>query len=267
MSRPSDMFYVVYNGIRPDRVDADNLHLVNKKDKPPVVLIHGAGGTHLYWPTLIRRLVGYPVFALDLPGHGKSTGDGKQSIEAYADTVKAWMDFIGLGPAAFFGHSMGGAIVLNLALEYPQHVLGLGLLSSGARLRVHPALLESTTSEATLSIAVEQLIQWAFDPQFPPRQRQIAAKRMAETPAHVFHGDFLACNAFDVRDRLVEISQPTIVVCGAADQLTPVRFSEYLAGEILGAQLKIIHGAGHMVMLEQPAAVAEIMRGFLEGIR
>jgi pimeloyl-ACP methyl ester carboxylesterase len=133
-------------------------------------------------------------------------------------------------------------------------------------LRVHPALLESTASETTLSAAVELLIQWAFSAQFPPRQKELAEKRMAETPARVFRGDFLACNAFDVRNQLNEIHLPTLVVCGAEDHLTPVRFSEYLASEIQGAQLKIIQGAGHMVMLEKPAAVAEIMRGFLKAI-
>jgi len=266
MPRLSDLYYVVHMGICSDGANVDVASFTIKNNKPPVVLIHGAGGTHLYWPAVIRRLAGYPVFALDLPGHGKSVGDGKQSIQGYAAVVLEWLDIIGLGPAVFFGHSMGGAIALSLALDYPKRVLGLGLVSSGARLRVHPALLQSTANAATFSTAVEQIMQWAFSPQFSPRKMELAARRMAETPPHVLHNDFLACDDFDVRGRLVEISQPTLVVCGSADQLTPVRFAEYLVAEIPGAHLKIIPGAGHMVMLEQPDTVAEVMGEFLEGL-
>jgi pimeloyl-ACP methyl ester carboxylesterase len=53
----------------------------------PVVLIHGAGGTHLSWPPEVRRLAGVRVYAIDLPGHGKSPGRGQQSIAGYARSV------------------------------------------------------------------------------------------------------------------------------------------------------------------------------------
>ena len=66
-------------------------HAYQEGEKLPVVLIHGAGGTHLFWPSEIRRLLGFRVFALDLPGHGKSSGRGLQSIAAYATSVLDWM--------------------------------------------------------------------------------------------------------------------------------------------------------------------------------
>ena len=62
-----------------------------KPNRPPVILIHGAGGNHLSWPPQIRRLAGETIHALDLPGHGQSEGNGRQSIEAYADDVASFM--------------------------------------------------------------------------------------------------------------------------------------------------------------------------------
>ena len=59
----ADLYYHIYEGSEEGR-------------RPPVVLIHGAGGTHLHWPSEVRRLPGYRVLALDLPGHGKSGGAG-----------------------------------------------------------------------------------------------------------------------------------------------------------------------------------------------
>ena len=119
--------------------------------KPPVVLIHGAGGTHLHWPAPIRRLPEYPVYALDLPGHGKSEGRGQQSITAYAQCVLDWMDSLQMHKAVFIGHSMGGAVALTLGLQHPERVLGLGLVGTGARLKVAPAILEYAAREEMLT--------------------------------------------------------------------------------------------------------------------
>ena len=81
-----------------------------------------------------------------MPGHGKSPGRGRQSIEAYAADILKWMGEIELNRAVFIGHSMGSAIAIRLALNHPEIVLGLGLIGSGASLRVHPDLLDSTSS-------------------------------------------------------------------------------------------------------------------------
>src|SRR5512143_710306 len=93
--------------------------------RPPVVLIHGAGGNHLYWAPQIRRLAHERVFALDLSGHGKSEGLGRERIEAYAAQVVEFLMAVGLPSAVMAGHSMGGAVALQIALESPRSVLGL----------------------------------------------------------------------------------------------------------------------------------------------
>jgi pimeloyl-ACP methyl ester carboxylesterase len=232
-----------------------------------VVLIHGAGGTHLYWPPELRRLPGYRVLALDLPGHGKSAGRGLQSIAAYTQAVKDWLLALGLHSAVFAGHSMGSAIALMMALEHAEHVNGLVLLGSGARLKVSPELLENAASQTTFQNAVNMVIEWSFGFGALPRLKELAAQRMAETRASALYGDFVACNTFDVTARIEQIRQPTLVVCGSEDRMTPLRQSQFLADHIPGATLKTIPEAGHMVMLEKPQPVADILLGFLEGVK
>jgi pimeloyl-ACP methyl ester carboxylesterase len=161
---------------------------------------------------------------------------------------------------------MGSAIALSLALDYPEQVLGLGLLGAGGRLRVAPELLESAASQTTILKAVEMVISCSFSPQAPARLMELAAKRMAEVRPSVLHGDFLACDNFDVMERLTQISAPSLIVCGADDQMTPVRYSQFLADKLPNAVLKVIPDAGHMVMLEQPQAVAKALTEFLAGI-
>lgn len=234
--------------------------------KPPVVLIHGAGGTHLHWPPEVRRLPGYRVYAIDLPGHGKSPGRGQQSIAAYCSAILGWLEAIKIHSAVFIGHSMGSAIAITLALNNPEHVLGLGLIGAGARLSVNPVLLENTSNPTTFDSAITSIISWSFGPDTPERLVELATERMRETRPSVLHGDFMACSTFDETYRIPEISSPTLVLCGEQDKMTPPRLSQYLHSNIPDSQLNILNGAGHMVMLEQPGEVLKALNTFLDQI-
>ncbi|MDI6694690.1 MAG: alpha/beta hydrolase [Anaerolineales bacterium] len=234
--------------------------------RPPVVLIHGAGGTHLFWPSEVRRLAGYRVYALDLPGHGKSGGRGLQTISAYCQAVRAWLEAVGLHSAVFVGHSMGSAIALTLALDDPEHVLGLGLIGASARLRVAADLLEYASNPAMQQKAIELIVQRSFSPQTPASFVRLAGKRLAEARPSVLYGDFCACNDFDEIARVGQIRAPTLIICGAEDQMTPPRFARSLSESIPNSTLKMIPSAGHMVMLEQPRATAAALAEFLAGI-
>jgi len=237
------------------------------EETPPLVLLHGAGGTHLYWPPEVRRLHGYRVYALDLPGHGKSgASEGQQTIGDFAKHVLLWLESVHLPRAVLVGHSMGSAVALALAIHHPEHVLGLGLISAGARLRVHPELLENAANPTNFYKVVEMMVSFSFSPKTPPRLVELACKRMAETRQSVLLGDLLACNSFDVMDRLASIRHLTLVICGADDQLTPLRYAQYLANSIPAAQLNVIPNAGHMVMLEQPRVVADALLSFLREV-
>jgi len=242
-------------------------HCIKVTENPPLVLIHGAGGTHLYWPPEIRRLPGYCVYGIDLPGHGKSElCDGQQTIGEYAWYLVQWLESIQLRRAVLIGHSMGSAIALDLAIHHPEYVVGLGLISGGARLRVHPDLLNYAADKTTYSKAAEFLVSNFFSTNASPRLVQLASKRLLETRQSVFLGDLQACDRFDVMNRLGMIQQPTLVVCGTGDQMTPLRYAQFLSNTIPNAQLSIIPDAGHMVMLEQPRLVAESLLSFLKGI-
>jgi pimeloyl-ACP methyl ester carboxylesterase len=242
------------------------LHEGGKSTKPPLVLIHGAGGDHLSWPPEIRRLANARVFTLDLPGHGNSEGPGRQTVDDYADSVVGFLNAAGLSRAVFVGHALGGAIALTLAIDHPERVAGIGLISAGASLPISSSILENAANPATSLLAIQALLELMSIPQTPKNLRTQAFGQMSAIRPTLFHGDLLACDQFDVTSWLDAIQTPVLVLCGTDDQLTPRRYSEKLAGQIPGAALQTIEAAGHLVMLEHPRRVAGLLSVFLTSI-
>lgn len=241
-------------------------HESQNLSRPPVILIHGAGGTHLHWPPQIRRLPDQRIFALDLPGHGKSEGVGHQTIDDYAENILDFMKAIKLNSAVLVGHSMGGAIALTAAIRSPKQVSALGLVGSGAKLRVSPAILHSASNPFTFADAVQRISDFSYSEHASARLKELGGQKLSGTRPTVLYGDFLACDAFNAADQLPQISAPTLIVCGADDRMTPPKYSELLRDGILDARMEIVPGAGHMVMLEQPEAVANLLADFFNSI-
>jgi pimeloyl-ACP methyl ester carboxylesterase len=233
-------------------------------EQPTLVLIHGAGGNLYHWPPALRRLPGHDVLALDLPGHGRSSGPGCTTITAYATILAAWLDHVGLSSCVVIGHSMGGAIALELALREASRLRGLVLIATGARLRVHPDILNRVRDDPAGVAAM--LVEWAYGPQATPEQKRRYRQHLLRMDREVLYGDWLACDRFDVRAQLEAIALPTLILAGTADIMTPPSRATFLAAHIPGADLAWIEGAGHMLPLERPAEVAGAIRGFVAGL-
>jgi pimeloyl-ACP methyl ester carboxylesterase len=235
--------------------------LTSSEQKRILLAIHGVGGDHSSWPENFRDLPQADVYALDLPGHGQSSGEGRYSVEAYADFIEAFVTTLTLENVTLIGHSLGGAIVQLLAVRAPGWLTDIVLVGTGARLRVHPDILEGLLSnfEATIDI----VCQWAFGPTASEALVNSGRNSLLNTPARVIHGDYNACNQFDNMDNLSDINLPTLVVSGTADKLTPVKYGDYLCKQIPGAQHNIIKDGGHYMALEKPEEFTKIVADFL----
>jgi pimeloyl-ACP methyl ester carboxylesterase len=237
---------------------------------PPLVLVHGAGGNLMHWPGELRRLPGRMVVALDLPGHGRSVGIGlsyldrdrsAHDIGAYAQVVGQFAADLGLGKFGLAGHSMGGAVAQELALHHPEMLAGLVLIATGARLPVAPELLNALQGDR--EAAAETLASWSQGAHSDANTTRIYLQRLREVDPQVLCGDYAACSVWDRTADLGQIAVPTLIICGETDRIIPFRSSVDLQRRIKTARLVIIPGAGHMVMLEQPALVAGAVQQFL----
>ena len=229
----------------------------------PLILIHGAGGSHEDWPATLRQSDQLPVLALDLPGHGRSPGPGRATVEAYADCMLAFMDTLSIEKADLAGHSMGGAIAQQIALSHPERVDRMILVATGARLAVNAQIISQILTDTQALIT--RVAHWMWHPDSPAEMIEFSIRQMLATEASVIQNDYIACDTFDTRDRLQDIQALTLVIGAEKDKMVPINRSEQLAEKIPRASLLRYSDAGHMLPLEQGAWLTEAITGWLLG--
>lgn len=243
------------------------LHESGDLSRPPLVLIHNLGGNSLEWPPEIRRCTAGRVFALDLPGHGKSEGAGQQSILAYADSVALFLKALALKRVLVVGHGMGGAIALELGLRHRALLAGLCILNSGASLPIPRDILENAAHVRTHPAAVRDLVSWMAGPQTESAVIQNVIELLMQTRPSVFYADLLACDSFDITRQLKRIRPPALIVCGTNDRFTPPAYAQALVSGLPQAALQTIDGASHLAIWEQPRRIAALLDVFATTIR
>jgi len=227
-----------------------------------LVFIHGAGCSSLSFYYQLRHF--RSAKAIDLPGHP----DGKPcpSIDGYLEWVRGFIKARRYKNVVLCGHSMGGAIAMRYAQQYPDELRGLMLLGTGARLRVHPHYLERCREPGEDNAPwLEKHLEYYRD--VPQEVYPVLKQRAAEMGPEVELNDLMACDAFDIMDGVDQIKLPTRVICGSDDVMTPVKYSQFLASSIKGASQAVIPGGSHFVQLEQHQRVNAEIEDFLASLK
>jgi 3-oxoadipate enol-lactonase len=243
-------------------------------DGPPILLLHGFGGSAWNFAELAPLLDGYRLVVPDLPGQGGSAPLPAPSLAGFADAVAGLLD----GPAVVVGHSMGGVVALRLAERHPGLVSGLVLAA--------PAGISSSTRRAEALLTLVGILQpgriagrFVTRIARSPRLRQLVfgplevanGRALSERAVHGFlqaprlHTDSigagLALAAVDPRSFLDRVSCPVLVLFGARDRQVPLADGfEYT--RLLGAELRLIADCGHLLIGERPDACARAILAF-----
>lgn len=225
------------------------------------LLIHGAGSTHRDWPAQLRRLPDTAVYALDLPGHGRSTAPTLPTIAAYAHTLLTAVSQLACPPPLLIGHSMGSAIALEMALQADEgRIAGMVLIGAGAHLPVADALLNGLQHDFAATTA--NLARYFWPKGTPESIIARSRDNLRQNPPETVYADFRACQQFDIRPQLPQVRVPSLIIGSPTDKMTPFALSEYLAAHLPQAQLLSLPQAGHMMHLERGAEVATAVSQF-----
>jgi pimeloyl-ACP methyl ester carboxylesterase len=232
-------------------------------EKSTIVFIHGAGGSSAFWQEMIKGLSDrVNTVAIDLPGRGRSKGPGRQKIEDYADAVVDSITQIGIPDPILCGLSLGGAIAQQILLDYPNLLKAAILIGTGARMKVAPAFFESIEND--YNNFVEWLCKICVSKKTDPNMITLLREDMLRCQPEITHGDFRACDRFDVADQLATIEAPVLVVTAEEDKLTPPKLGEFLEKQIKNASRAHIMDAGHIVPIEKSGELVEEILKFLD---
>lgn len=234
------------------------------EDAPVLVLGPSLGTTMELWEPQLADLTGtWRVLRYDLPGHGGS-GSIHGTVGDFANALAGLLGVLGLTKVAYAGVSLGGAVGTMLAVDHPDRVSSLVLCCTSARFGDPSAWRERAArvrSEGLEALTGTLVGRW-----FTPGYAHAAEARKMLT--HVDAEGYAACcealAVFDVRDRLTEVSAPTLVIAGTEDVATPPGDGELLARRIPDAALLTVPGAAHLANLERPEAVTHAIRRHLE---
>ena len=213
-----------------------------------IIFIHGSGGDASTWKNQLKLINSYSIIALDLPSHGKSDRFEDLSLNLYVDVLKSLIDSLDYDRIIVGGHSLGGAVIQSYYFEYPEDLDALILMSTGAKLRVSPAILESLKRD------YEEYLKYLNNVAFSKNTTNSIIKEYKDHSsligAEVTYQDFKICDNFNLFDKTNLIKAPCLIICGTDDKLTPVKYSQYFHDKIANSKMVLIENAGHMVMLD-----------------
>jgi pimeloyl-ACP methyl ester carboxylesterase len=240
--------------------------------RPTLVFIHGAANDHSVWSLQSRYFAwhGNNVLAVDLPGHGRSSGAALPTVAALATWVIALLDAIPVPTAALIGHSLGSLVALHTAASRPDRVRAVALLGSAVPMTVSDALLALAAADD--HHAFEFINGWSYG---PARQLGGAAQpgiwlagnsmRLMERAAPgVLHADLAACqNYAEGLDAAARVRCPALLIVGERDIMAPPANARALAAALASPRVVTLADTGHALMAEEPDAVLDALRGFL----
>jgi pimeloyl-ACP methyl ester carboxylesterase len=234
-------------------------------DRRALVFIHGSGGDHTNWIEQYTPLkTTFNIVAIDLPGHGRSEGPGEREVSAYVAWVKQILDGIGIVKPVMIGHSLGAAIGLTFAIRYGDAAAAVVPVGGGLKMPVNPLILEGLRKDPGAIIALAA--KFSVAKQNRERLSGLLAESLTRGDPEIIHGDFSACDALNLAETIAGVGIPALVICGADDKMTPPSLSQSIRDGIPGARLALIEGAGHFVMLENPAAFNATLADFVNSL-
>ncbi|MCY3850698.1 MAG: 2-succinyl-6-hydroxy-2,4-cyclohexadiene-1-carboxylate synthase [Acidimicrobiaceae bacterium] len=255
-----------------------DLHVERRGTGPTVVLLHGFTGDGTTMAGLARRLeVEAEVVVPDLVGHGRSCSPpsvGDYSVEAMAAQVAAVGETTGIGPFHLVGYSMGGRVALTLACRRPELLRSLTLIGASAGLAGHSERAARRQADEALAQSIERdglerfVDDWMANPLFATQARLgegfLAASRAQRLrcSASGLARSLRAAGAgamAPLHDDLESCTVPTVFVSGAEDPKF-TRIASEAASRMPRADAVVMANAGHAAHLEQPDAVAAVIR-------
>ena len=244
-------------------------------DGPPVVFLHGLGGSRTSWEPQMEGLSDtFRCIAWDMPGYGASAPVEPLTFAAIADAVARLLDAAGVERAHLVGESFGGMHALHTALRHPDRVdrlvlantspaFGLDGTDPDAWRAARLAPLDAGLAPADIA---EQVLTSIAGPALRDDVLAMRVAGFARIPGTGLRAAVECLPSHDLRDCLAEITAPALVIVGELDVETPVSYARALAEGLPNAELVVLDGIGHLAVSEASDAVNNLVRAFFSPV-
>ena len=244
---------VAYQEVKPQ--DADSL---------PIILVHGAGSSHLGWPSGIRHLPGRHIFAIDLPNHGKSAKKELNSIEEYALDLQVFLDSLGIEKANLVGYSMGSAIVLQILFQNPAFCAQIALLAYTP----DPVFEEFYEQELPEQINrfdwVQSFTQKLFQTGFSEAQKGKVGEPLFHADRETLKNDLLITHQYCPVYPERKCTVPALFLLGENDPFSNPVQKQNMIDHFSTSSVKTLAHAGHLFIWEYPEMVGGYLSDFFK---
>jgi pimeloyl-ACP methyl ester carboxylesterase len=224
-------------------------------------------------PVLAER---FRLVCPDNRGSGQTKSSGSFSVRVLAADAAALLDHLRLDRAHVAGHSMGGQIAQEMAVDNPGRVRSLALISTSAQSSARLSEVVETAARMVTSappdVCCRAFLPWMFSEEFfeTPGAMDAEVSRVMSNPhppsPEGLAAQSAAIGAFDALDRVAAVRCPTLVLAGAEDALVPPAHARDLAGRIRGSKLVVLERGGHDLIHELPDEVSGAMLPFLSSL-
>ncbi|MER6211266.1 4-carboxymuconolactone decarboxylase [Streptomyces sp. NPDC001642] len=235
------------------------------EDAPVLILGPSLGTTWHMWDRQVPELMKqWRVFRFDLPGHGGSPAHPAGSVSDLADRLLATLGGLGVQRFGYAGCALGGAVGLELVLRHPERVASLALIATSPRFgsadefRQRGVIVRTNGLDPIARTSPDRWFTSGFAAS-QPAITEWAVQMVRTTDPGCYIAACEALAAFDVRSELARIGVPTLVLVGSDDQVTGPAEARTLVAGIPDARLAVVPGASHLVPVEQPAAVTDLL--------
>ena len=242
---------------------------------PPCLFVHGMGHHSRLWDdaATVARTAGYRPVAVDLPGHGRSSWSSDYDLLSLAAAVVTFVQRYATERPVLVGHSLGGDLCLRYAAVHP--VRALVLVDSGPEPNLEGVVhVKQTEAEAPVSFADHQAATDYFRQVHPMADEEALSRLVrhgliagsldrARDPAFGWPYTSITETAADRWARLSRVSAPTLVVRGQGSAVLPAATAQRMADHLADGRVAVVRGAGHAVMLDNPAGFNDAFGSFL----
>ena len=248
-------------------------HHIEKGEGDVLLFLHGVGGGAYSWMPQINSFgMKFRAAAWNMPGYGKSVLSGAMTFPSLAKSLLTLLDEQEWNRVHLVGHSMGGMVAQEFAVDHQDRLLSLTLSATSPAFgspdgdfqkKFVEARLAPLAEGKTMSDLATELVQTMMSPDADPHGQQLAFDCMSDVTAETYRAAVECIVTFEQRANLPKISIPTLVLAGELDTNAPAPMMEKMASKITGSRYVCLPGLGHLANLEDPQAFDAALSDFI----